>query len=167
MGHHSGTRGGREYKKGRLKSDLAPQYNWGVQPGMTERPIAPKEATPASRPAREPSVDKHEDLTCRTHHQDPCGRQGPFPRNVLVQVMVEGQPSISQLQSTPSMPRLAAAYTPRLLPVQFPGTKPRQLGETYLERRLGETHPEHECRREKPRPTDPSPYLNKLTRVDV
>ena len=101
-----------------------------VQPGMTERPIAPKEATPAGRPAL--SVDKHEDLTRRTHHQDPCGRQGPFPRNVLVQVMVEGQPSISQLQSTPSMPRLAAAYTPKRLPVQFPGIK-RQLGETYLE----------------------------------
>ena len=113
------------------------------------------------------SVDKHQDLTRRTHHQDPCGRQGPFPRNVLVQVTVEGPPSISQLQSTPSMPRLAAAYTPRLLPVQFPGTKPRQLGETYLESRLGETHLEHECRRETPRSTDPSQYLNKLTRVDV
>ena len=101
----------------------------GVQPGMTEMPIAPKEGTPAGRPAL--SVDKHEDLTRRTHHQDPCGRQdpygrqGPFPRNVVVQVMVEGRPSISQLQytPTPSMPRLAAAYTPKLLPVQFPGIK--------------------------------------------
>ena len=42
------------------------------------------------------------------------------------------------------MPRLAAAYTPKRLPVQFPGIK-RQLGETYLESRLGETHLEHEC----------------------
>ena len=45
------------------------------------------------------------------------------------------------------MPRLAAAYTPKRLPVQFPGIK-RQLGETYLEHPLGETHLEHECRRE-------------------
>ena len=73
--------------------------------------------------------------------------------------MVEGQPSISQLQSTPSMSRLAAAYTPKFLPVQVPGTKPRQLGETYLEHPLGETHPEHECRRD--------PTLNKLTRVNI
>ena len=87
-GPNSWTRGGREYKKGGLKSDLAPQYNWGVQPGMTERPIAPKDS-PAGRPAL--SVDKHQDLTRRTHHQDPCGRQRPFPRNVLVQVTVEGQ----------------------------------------------------------------------------
>ena len=62
------------------------------------------------------------------------------------------------------MPRLAAAYTPKRLPVQFPGIK-RQLGETYLESRLGETHLEHECRRETPRPADLSQYLNKLTRV--
>ena len=62
-----------------------------------------------------------------------------------MQVTVEGRPGISQLQSTPSMPRLAAAYTPKRLPVQFPGTKPRQLGETYLESRLEETHPKHEC----------------------
>ena len=62
------------------------------------------------------------------------------------------------------MPRLAAAYTPKRLPVPFPGIK-RQLGETYLESRLGETHLEHECRRETPRPADLSPYLNKLTRV--
>ena len=55
------------------------------------------------------------------------------------------------------MPRLAA-YTPMLMPVQFPGIKPSQLGETYLESRLGETHPEHEC-------PPSSQYLNKLTRV--
>ena len=145
-----------------------PHSTTGVKPGMTERPIAPKEATPAGRPAREPSVDKHQDLTRRTHHQDPCGRQGPFPRNVLVQVMVEGRPSQDQAfpsyNPLPSMPRLAAAYTPKRLPVQFPGIK-RQLGETYLERRLEETHLEHECRRETPRQADPSQYLNKLTRV--
>ena len=64
------------------------------------------------------------------------------------------------------MPRLAA-YTPKLLPVQFPGIKPRQLGETYLESRLEETHLEHECRRETPRPADLSQYLNKLTRVTL
>ena len=132
---------------------------------MTERPIAPKDS-PAGRPAL--SVDKHQDLTRRTHHQDPCGRQGPFPRNVLVQVTVEGRLSISQLQytPTPSMPRLAAAYTPRLTPVQVPGIK-SQLGETYPESRLEETYLEHECRRDKPRPADLSQYLNKLTRVDV
>ena len=83
-----------------------------------------------------------------------------------MQVTVEGQtqhfPSYNPL---PSMPRLAAAYTPRLTPVQFPGIKPCQLGETYLESRLEETHLEHECRRDKPRPADPT--LNKLTRVDV
>ena len=62
------------------------------------------------------------------------------------------------------MPRLAAAYTPKRRPVPFPGIK-RQLGETYLESRLEETHLEHECRRETPRPADPSQYLNKLTRV--
>ena len=62
------------------------------------------------------------------------------------------------------MPRLAA-YAPKRLPVQFPGIKPRQFGETYLESRLGETHLEHECRRETPRQADPSQYLNKLTRV--
>ena len=45
------------------------------------------------------------------------------------------------------MPRLAAAYTPKRRPVPFPGIK-RQLGETYLESRLEETHLEHECRRE-------------------
>ena len=64
----------------------------------------------------------------------------------------------------PSMPRLAAAYTPKRLSVPFLGIK-RQLGETYLESRLEETHLEHECRRETPRPADLSPYLNKLTRV--
>ena len=135
---------------------------------MTERAIAPKDS-PAGRPAQSLSVDKHQDLTRRTHHQDPCGRQGPFPRNVLVQVMVEGRPSQDQAfpsyNPLPSMPRLAAAYTPRLTPVQFPGIKPCQLGETYLESRLEETHLEHECRRDKPRPADPT--LNKLTRVDV
>ena len=61
------------------------------------------------------------------------------------------------------MPRLAA-YTPKRLPVQFPGIK-SQLGETYLESRLEETHLEHECRRETPRQADLSPTLNKLTRV--
>ena len=82
-----------------------------------------------------------------------------------MQVTVEGPPSISQLQytPTPSMPRLAA-YTPKRLPVQFPGIK-SQLGETYLESRLEETHLEHECRRETPRQADLSPTLNKLTRV--
>ena len=48
-GPNSWKRGGREYKKGGLKSDLAQQYNWGVQPGMTERPIAPKDSL-AGRP---------------------------------------------------------------------------------------------------------------------
>ena len=71
----------------------------GVQPGMTEMPIAPKEGTPAGRPAL--SVDKHEVLTRRTHHQDPCGREGPFPRNVA-EGMMEGRPGISQLQYTPT-----------------------------------------------------------------
>ena len=47
---NSWKRGGREYQGG-LKSDLAQQYNWGVQPGMTERSIAPKDPTPAARPA--------------------------------------------------------------------------------------------------------------------
>ena len=51
-GPNSWKRGGRDYKKRGLKSDLAQQYNWGVQPGMTERSIAPKEATPAGRPAQ-------------------------------------------------------------------------------------------------------------------
>ena len=82
-----------------------------------------------------------------------------------MQVTVEGQtqhfPSYNPL---PSMPRLAAAYTPKRRPVPFPGIK-RQLGETYLESRLEETHLEHECRRETPRPADLSQYLNKLTRV--
>ena len=106
-----GKRGGREYKKGGVKSDLAQQYNWGVQPGMTERPIAPKEGTPAGRPAL--SVDKHEDLTRRTHHQDPCGREGPFPRN-LTQVTMEGRPIISQLQDPPSFAQtLPSAYLPQ------------------------------------------------------
>ena len=83
-----GDKRGKRLDQGGLKSDS--QYNWGaVQPGMTERPIAPKDFSPAGRPAL--SVDKHPDLTRRTHHQDPCGRQGPFPRNVLVQVTVEGQ----------------------------------------------------------------------------
>ena len=64
------------------------------------------------------------------------------------------------------MPRLAAAYTPKRLSVPFLGIK-RQLGETYLESRLEETHLEHECRRETPRQADLSPTLNKLTRVTL
>ena len=55
-----GDKRGKRLEQGGLKSDLA------VQPGMTvRRPIAPKEATPAGRPAL--SVDKHQDLTRRTH----------------------------------------------------------------------------------------------------
>ena len=50
----------------------------------------------------------------------PLWQTRTFPRHVLVQVMVEGRafPSYNPL---PSMPRLAAAYTPKFLPVQFPG----------------------------------------------
>ena len=122
-----GKRGGREYKKGGVKSDLAQQYNWGVQPGMTEkRPIVPKEGTPAGRPAL--SVDKHQDLTRRTHHQDPCGREGPFPRNVLVQGMVNPSfpsynthPTLSKPSS--SIPTPAAAYRPRLSCQSIPRDK--------------------------------------------
>ena len=96
----------------------------GVQPGMTERPIAPKEGTPAGRPAL--SVDKHEDLTRRTHHQDPCGREGPFPRNVLGQRRVD--PSFPSYNTHPPLPKPSssiptpvAAYTPRLMPVNSQG----------------------------------------------
>ena len=100
----------------------------GVQPGMTERPIAPKEGTPAGRPAL--SVDKHEDLTRRTHHQDPCGREGPFPRN-LTQVTMEGRPIISQLQDTPSFAQTqqqhtypsSSLHTYETHASQFPGIK--------------------------------------------
>ena len=67
-----------------------------------------------------------------------------------MQVTVEGQTQhFPATIHSPSMPRLAAAYTPKRLLVQFPGIK-RQLGETYLEHPLGETHLEHECRHGKP-----------------
>ena len=38
-------------KRGKRIPRSAEEYNWGVQPGMTERSIAPKDPTPAGSPA--------------------------------------------------------------------------------------------------------------------
>ena len=74
---------------------------------------------------------------------------------------MEGRPGISQLQYTPtsSMPKPSSSIHTHAHASPIPRDKTSQLGETYLESPLGETHLEHEC--------PPRRWINlgKLTRV--
>ena len=106
-----GDKRGKRLEQGGLKSYS--QYNWGaVQPGMTERPIAPKDS-PAGRPALFGEQTSGPDT--QNTPPRPLWQTRTFPQARLSAGDGGGStqlgPGISQLQSTPVHAQTSSIHT--------------------------------------------------------